>query len=78
MPTFDFSARVTVSVGISIEADTYAEALAQAKEARLPIIQVSGDCSDCWQLSELDGEPYDVQYDGDDEPPHDGSNKGGE
>lgn len=68
MPTFDFAALVTVSVGISIEADSLEEALAKAKNAPMPTIHMSGDSSDCWQISELDGDAYDVRYDCDDAP----------
>lgn len=66
MPTFDFAALVTVSVGITIEADTMQEALAKAQKAQMPVIHMGGDSSDCWQISELDGDAYDVRYDGDD------------
>lgn len=63
MKKFNLSAKITISLYTSIEAETIEEAIEIAKERET--MQIINDCSynedSVWMASDMDGEPYDIK-----------------
>ncbi|ELP5729270.1 hypothetical protein QTV44_002536 [Vibrio vulnificus] len=65
MPTFNLTARITISVSTTIKAPTLEEAIERSKD--LPVYHQSeadGIEEVAWVAEEMDGSAYDIQSEG--------------
>lgn len=69
MPKFRFTAVVTVSATITVEADSEEQAREIAEERTVRLSRGPGDSGDDdeWVIDEADGEPREIKFDHEDE-----------
>lgn len=65
MAVYKFSAQVTVSCHITIEADSLEQAreMAESNESVMLSPMVNGQDDDCWVIDDADGAPQEIRED---------------